>query len=237
MVADLRRAALVGRHGRASHQHQQLPSQHDGIGRARPRRDVGEQFEVVLPATRAAAGVTGAVVFVVGGVIASRIGSGLPITVYFAGAGLGILVSAATIPALGAHWRLGWTGLGVAAGLAALLSWSAARSDEPPAATNGRVRPLWRAGSTYLLFAAGYITYITFLSAYLADRHAPTTQVVLTWTALGPAVTVAPARWSRPITNWPGTRASTVLLGLLAGGAALALLTPAPLVVLGSAVV
>jgi len=23
----------------------------------------------------------------------------------------------------------------------------------------------------YLLFATGYITYITFLSAYLADRH------------------------------------------------------------------
>ncbi|MFI7031955.1 YbfB/YjiJ family MFS transporter [Microbispora rosea] len=227
----------------------------------------------VLLAARAAAGAAGAAVFVTGGVIASRLAaraaSGAPITVYFAGTGLGILVGGVGIPPLGGHLHLAWAGLGVAAGLAALLSWTAARAGEElqadqkaqpgkgprsgeevqageearfreaRAATAGRVhvRPLWGIALAYLLFAAGYITYITFLSAYLADRHAPLGQVMLTWTALGLAVVAAPALWSRPTAAWPGTRALAVLLGLLSGGAALAMAAPAPPVVLASAIV
>ncbi|MEU7937078.1 YbfB/YjiJ family MFS transporter [Microbispora bryophytorum] len=203
----------------------------------------------VLLAARAAAGVAGAAVFVTGGVIASRLAaraaSGSPITVYFAGAGLGIVVGGAGIPPLGDRLHLAWAGLGLAAGLAALLSWTAAKAGEdaqpgedPQAATAGRVhvRPLWGIAVAYLLFATGYITYITFLSAYLADRHAPLGQVVLTWTALGLAVVAAPVLWSRPTAQWPGTRALATLLGLLGGGAALAMAAPAPPVILASAI-
>lgn len=199
---------------------------------------------VVLLAARAAAGAAGAAVFVTGGVIASRLAaraaSGVPITVYFAGAGVGIVGSGAGIPPLGNHLHLAWAGLGVAAGLATLVSWTAADAGEgTTAATAGRarLRPLWGIALAYLLFAAGYITYITFLSAYLADRHAPLGQVVLTWTALGLAVVAAPALWSRPIARWPGARALAALLALLGGGAALALAAPAPPVILASAIV
>ncbi|MCG5213593.1 YbfB/YjiJ family MFS transporter [Streptosporangium soli] len=199
---------------------------------------------LALLATRAAAGVAGAAVFITGGVIASRIAmraaSDSPITIYFAGTGLGIVFSGVTIPPLAEHWRPAWLGLSVAAALATLISWRAAHTREEATAVGaGRahVRPLWGIALAYLLFAAGYITYITFLSAYLADRHAPLGQVVLTWTALGLAVVAAPALWSRPIARWPGTRALTILLGLLAGGAALALAAPAPPVILASAVV
>lgn len=197
-----------------------------------------------LLAARAAAGVTGAVVFITGGVIASRIAarasSNAPIVVYFAGTGLGIILSGVIIPALGVHWRIAWVGMGLAAGVAALVSWTAARSDgagSSATAGRARLRPLWRAALAYLLFATGYITYITFLSAYLAERDAPSVQVVLVWTALGAAVVVAPALWSRPITRWRGGRALAALLGLLAGGAALALASPALPVVLASAIV
>lgn len=199
---------------------------------------------LALLATRAVAGVAGAAVFITGGVIASHIAtraaSGAPITIYFAGTGLGIVFSGVTIPPLADHWRLAWLGLGVAAALATLISWRAARTgEETTTAGAGRahVRPLWGIALAYLLFAAGYITYITFLSAYLADQHAPLGQVVLTWTALGLAVVAAPALWSRPTARWPGTRALTTLLGLLAGGATLALAAPAPPVILASAVV
>ncbi|TYB69394.1 YbfB/YjiJ family MFS transporter [Nonomuraea sp. PA05] len=195
-----------------------------------------------LLVTRAAAGVTGAVVFITGGVIASRIAarasSGTPIVVYFAGTGLGIVLSGVTIPALGANWRLAWVGMGLAAGLAALVSWTAAsQGGEEPAATAGRarLRPLWRTALAYLLFAAGYITYITFLSAYLAERDAPLVQVMLIWTALGAAVMAAPALWSRPITHWRGGGALATLLALLAGGAVIALAAPA--LVLASSIV
>ncbi|GAB3980471.1 YbfB/YjiJ family MFS transporter [Actinoallomurus acanthiterrae] len=197
-----------------------------------------------LLAARTAAGATGAVVFITGGVIASRIAaqadSGTPITVYFAGAGLGIVLSGATIPALGEHWRLAWGGLAVAAALATVVSWTATGADDDArAATTGRARlgALWAPGLAYLLFAAGYITYITFLSAYLADRHASLTQIVLTWTALGLAVIAAPALWSRPTAQWPGARALATLLAALGGGAALALTTSAPPVILASALI
>ncbi|MEO3798239.1 YbfB/YjiJ family MFS transporter [Nonomuraea sp. B10E15] len=197
-----------------------------------------------LLAARAAAGVAGAVVFVTGGVIASHIAaraaSGTPITVYFAGTGLGIVASGVGVPVLGEHWRLGWAGLAAAAALATVASWGAARTDgdaRPATAGQARVRPLWGPALAYLLFAAGYITYITFLSAYLADQRAPLGQVVLTWTALGLAVIAAPALWNRPTTRWPGTRALATLLALLGGGAALALAAPAPPVILASAIV
>ncbi|WP_261985604.1 YbfB/YjiJ family MFS transporter [Microbispora sp. CSR-4] len=212
----------------------------------------------VLVAARAGAGAAGAAVFIAGGVIASRLAaraaSGTPITVYFAGTGLGIVLGGVGIPPLGDRLHLAWAGLGVAAGLAALLSWGPARAGEDPEmdrkAQAGRetraagrvhvrvhVRPLWGIALAYLLFAAGYITYMTFLSAYLADRHAPLGQVVLTWTALGLAVMASPALWSRPTAAWPGTRALAVLLGLLSSGAALAMTAPAPPVVLASAIV
>lgn len=195
---------------------------------------------LALLVTRAAAGLTGAVVFITGGVIAARSSFGAAIPVYFAGTALGIVLSGAIIPALGSHWREGWIGLGVAAGLAALVSWSAARTDgDAPTTSTGqaRMRPLWRTAVAYLLFAAGYITYITFLSAYLADRNAPVMQVTLVWTALGVAVVAVPALWSRPIAHWPGSTALATLLAVLAGGAALALVSPALPVVLASAVV
>ncbi|MEV0390127.1 YbfB/YjiJ family MFS transporter [Nonomuraea sp. NPDC050643] len=201
-----------------------------------------------LLSLRAAAGAAGALVFVTGGVIAARlatdVSSGMPIAVYFAGTGLGIVFSGATIPALGDRWQLAWGGLAVAAGLAALASWSAARTGadhDAPAAGTGRppmpVRSLWRPALAYLLFAAGYITYITFLSAYLADRDAPVAQVTFTWTVLGLAVMAAPFLWSRPITHWPGGRALAALLAVLAVGAALALTSPAPPIILASAIV
>lgn len=197
-----------------------------------------------LLAARTAAGAAGAVVFVTGGVIASRVAaraaSSSPITVYFAGTGLGIVVSGVGIPALGEHWRLAWVGLAVAAALATVASWGAASTGEDAhaaAAGRARVRPLWGAALAYLLFAAGYITYITFLSAYLADQHASLRQVVLTWTALGLAVVAAPVLWSRPTAEWAATRALATLLAILAGGAALALAAPTPPVILASAII
>ncbi|ROO87048.1 putative MFS family arabinose efflux permease [Actinocorallia herbida] len=198
----------------------------------------------VLLALRAAAGLTGAVVFITGGVIAARlaarVASGAPLTLYFAGTGLGIALSGAVVPALGGHWRTAWLVLGAAGAAAAAVSWSAAPAGAaPPSAAAGRarVRPLWRVAVAYLLFATGYITYITFLSAYLADRHASVAQVTLIWTVLGLAVVAAPVLWSGPLTTWPGGRALAVLLALLGGGAALALVSPALPVVLASALV
>ena len=187
-----------------------------------------------LLAGRALAGFAGALVFIAGAVIA-------PTVVYFAGTGLGIVLSGAAIPPLldqhPERWPLAWAILAVAAGVATAVSWTAAR---PTVTTTGGlqavpVRLLWPVALAYLLFAAGYITYITFLSAYLADQHASTTQTMLTWTLLGVAVVAAPALWQRPIAHWPGGRILAVLLGTIAGAAGFALVKPSPPVVIVSA--
>lgn len=187
-----------------------------------------------LLASRALAGLAGALVFIAGAVLA-------PTTVYFAGTGLGIVLAGAVIPPLvdqhPQRWPLAWAGLAVAAGLAAAVSWTAARPTTT--ASNDRlgrpVRRLWPVAVVYLLFAAGYIAYITFLSAYLAGRHTSTVQTTLTWILLGLAVMAAPTLWQRPIRHWPGGRVLAVLLGIIAGAAALVLLVPIPAVVIVSA--
>lgn len=187
-----------------------------------------------LLAARAVAGLAGALVFVAGAVLA-------PTPVYFAGTGLGIAVSGATVPPLldghPARWPIAWLGLALAAALATAASWGAARpvpagAAEPPRAP---VRPLWLVAVGYLLFAGGYIAYITFLSAYLDQRAASAAQEALTWTVLGAAVVAAPALWRRPIARWPGGLGLAAPLGVLAVSAALPLLTPAPAVVVLSA--
>ena len=203
----------------------------------------------VLLLTRAAAGLTGALVFITGGVIASHIAastrSAAPLTIYYCGAGLGIAFSGALIPPLLSHhpgrWPLAWTGLAVAAALATILSWTAARAGGDAAATATRtglaaiVRP-WQPAAAYLLFAAGYIAYITFLSVYLTAHHAGVAQVILTWTLLGLAAVAAPAIWSRSLSTWPGVRPLTTLLAVLSAAAATALIPAPPIAATASAI-
>ena len=52
---------------------------------------------------------------------------------------------------------------------------------------------------------------------------------------LGVAVLAAPGLWQRPIRSWPGGRILAVLLGVIAGAAALVLLDAVPAVVVVSA--
>jgi predicted MFS family arabinose efflux permease len=217
----------------------------------------------VLLLTRAAAGVSGALVFIAGGVLASRAaasrGSALPVSIYFAGAGLGIAVSGTVIPPLLSHhpgrWPLAWAGLAAAAGLAAVFSWTAAADDPKAGAGTGSgadrldeggvaapladwraVAAMWRVSVAYLLFAAGYIAYITFLSAYLTAHHASVTQVAVTWAALGVAAMAEPVLWSRPLRAWPGARALAAALAALSAAAAVAIISADPAVVIVSAI-
>jgi len=203
---------------------------------------------LVLLAARVAAGLAGALVFVSGGVLAAQIAttarSAMPVTVYYAGTGLGIALGGAAIPPLLAQhpgrWPLAWLGLAALAAAATLASWTA-----PPSGNGGkaaatatgqrRLRPLWHVAVAHLVFAAGYIAYITFLSAYLADHHASVLQVALVWTVLGLSVLAAPVLWNRPVAAWPRARALAVLLAVLAVAGALPLLSAAPPVVLVSA--
>jgi predicted MFS family arabinose efflux permease len=199
--------------------------------------------------TRAVAGMAGALVFITGGVIASHAAasarSAAPLTIYFSGAGLGIAFSGAFIPSLLSHdpgwWPLGWAGLAVAAGLATVVSWTAVRSGQDAGASAAFaglriIARLWPPAAAYLLFAAGYIAYITFLSAHLAAHHASVLQITVTWALLGIAAVAAPAIWSRPISIWPGARSLTTALAVLSAASAAALIPAALPAVTASAI-
>ena len=199
--------------------------------------------------TRAMAGLSGAFVFITGGVIASHAAasarSAAPLAIYFSGAGLGIAASGALIPPVLAddpgRWPLVWLGLGAAAAAATVISWTAARGrNEVSTAASSMDLPalarLWPVTSAYLLFAAGYIAYITFLSAYLAAHHASVLQVALTWALLGLAAVAAPAVWSRPISTWRGARALAAALAVIGTASAVALASATPAAVTVSAI-
>src|SRR5262249_37156524 len=138
-----------------------------------------------LLVARAAAGVAGALVFVGGSAIASRLaaqgGSTTPIGIFVAGAGIGVVIAGAGIPMLlnqhPQRWPTGWLAMAAAALVATVVSATAtrARDQSPSPGTAGSPRPahvfpLWRVVVAYTLFAAGYIAYITFLSAYMSQH-------------------------------------------------------------------
>lgn len=177
---------------------------------------------------RATAGFSGALVFVAGTVIAARMPDRSAITVYFGGAGLGVALSGLVLPLLldghPSRWPGAWLFLGAASLIATVVSWSAVSSVPSAAEAKARVGQLWPVGIAYVLFGAGYIVYITFLTAYLKSEHSSAHEIAVTWTLIGVAAIVAPPLWNRPLTRWPDARAMGTLLSLQVVAAALPLI-------------
>lgn len=185
------------------------------------------------------AGLGGAVVFVTGATLVSHLGgdskggSALALGLYFGGVGLGILITAIGLPALLAHdvgsWRLVWMMLGLVSFLALFVAGPAAlRSAEPsgrPAGSRGR---LFRASLlpsllAYFLFGLGYITYMTFIFAFMRAQQVSTWQLSLFWALLGASVFVAAFVWRPLIDRARGGAALATLLVVVALGAAVPL--------------
>ena len=189
---------------------------------------------------RATAGFSGALVFVAGTVIAARMASRSAITVYFGGAGLGVALSGLVLPLLldghPTRWPVAWLLLGAASLAATAVSWSAVTSVAPAAEAKARLGNLWPIGVAYVLFGAGYIVYITFLTVYLKSEHSTPHEIAATWTLIGVAAIAAPPVWSRPLATWPHARAMAVLL-ILQVVAAMLPLIDRTLVLISAAIV
>ncbi|MGH3170775.1 MAG: YbfB/YjiJ family MFS transporter, partial [Trebonia sp.] len=165
----------------------------------------------VLLALRAVAGAGGAGCFVAGAGLAAQAGRNLPrsrastlIAVYFAGGGVGIVISGLVVPAvLGiGNWRAAWLALGGLALLAMAGAVPAARAMPETMADPERGRlesPHWGSLSAllgcYALFGAGYIAYMTFIIAALKTQGAGETEVVVFWTVLGTTAAAAAFMW------------------------------------------
>lgn len=201
---------------------------------------------------RALAGVSSAWVFMTGGILAAQIGaraprrSGLLIGIYYAGAGLGITVSALSVPsvmawaqqAAGAQfapWAWGWWALAVACIVAtAVMLWpvqvmrpwlqagqGAATQTARASDTKHHWRQLLPALAAYSCFGMGYIGYMTFVIALLREQGSSAAQITLFYALLGMACMLSAPLWARLMRHTDG-RPLAVLNGLLGAATMLA---------------
>ena len=203
-----------------------------------------------LMALRVLTGIGGAAVFICGGALSGNVIPSRPamatstIAVYFAGGGLGLMLSGAVLPGMldaqgASAWPLAWREMGVAALLMSGASiWAAMRIEEPgkaPGSSDWQLRPLSAAFTAYALFAIGYIGYMTFVIAWMRRHGASTDQVVAVWCLLGLATWLAPLVWRVPVERWSGGRPLGAVMAVLALGSGLPLLSSAFAVLLASA--
>ena len=177
--------------------------------------------------------------FVAGGGLAAMAGvaagagrAALLLAVYFAGPGIGILLSGPVVRfgTGGAmiDWPGGWLALGAATLLAAVAALPAlARAPSGEAAGRAdqqfRLRPLVPIFVAYGLFGSGYIAYMTFIVAFLRNGGATETQTAAFWAILGAAAVVAAFVWGPILARLPAGRGVFVVLLVVLLGAILPL--------------
>ena len=195
-----------------------------------------------LLAQRVVTGISSALIFVGGGVLAARLASahprdaGLVLGLYYGGAGSGIVVAALLVPMTtfnGPHgWQWAWFALAAACALASIVAIAAARSIEhsdpaqavptaPHAALPLGRSPLpWRRISFmlggYALFGVGYIGYMTFLIALLRAAGMSAAVVTAFYVLLGLATIVSARLWSGLLNRMSGGQALAVFNAVLA---------------------
>lgn len=194
----------------------------------------------MLALARLLAGVTGAAVFICGGALSANVVPARPalattfISIYIGGAGVGMVVSAIVIPFLleargHAAWPAAWMLMGWAALAMSLVAIRGVRAIAEPGAAEGsahwRIRPFLPQAFAYLMFAVGYIGYMTFIVAWMRDNGASTVSVATTWSVLGIGTIIAPLIWRKPLERWRGGHPMAIALALLSVGSVIPLLS------------
>lgn len=171
-----------------------------------------------LTATRVASGIGAAWGFSCGGaLIAARYREtpqlmGTATGLFFAGAGIGIAAAGMAVnpllAATGAQgWPWAWLLLGVLAAAFSIWPLIEARRGRGGATDTAAPGPLRLGGllaplASYLLFAAGYIVYMTFILAWMREEGWSWGVSTLTWLVLAAAVGLSPFAWRRALESW-----------------------------------
>ncbi|MDN3353076.1 YbfB/YjiJ family MFS transporter [Actinomadura sp. DC4] len=147
-------------------------------------------------------GISTAVTFVIGSALATRVPKDGPrsavlVALYMAGVGMGVAASGVVIPAALTAWGVsgwheGWVLLGVLALLATGPAvWASRRVPEQAAGLAAGPRPrltfLAPTFGWYVLFGAGYVSYMTFIVALLHNQGMKTWSVAAFFIVLGAA--------------------------------------------------
>lgn len=195
---------------------------------------------------RALAGFTGALAFVTGAGLTSFAAANRSASqastwlgIYFAGAGIGITVSALGVPPvlLSMGWRAGWMMLGALAFLGTLYGCLVLRKiprhHYGARHSRGRWSPLFMAPTllSYGLFGAGYIAYATFIIAFLRTNEGFTSaSVIVFWTVMGLAAVAAAFVWGPVLGRLRGGWGTASTITVMTVGTVLPLLWPEPAV-------
>lgn len=210
----------------------------------------------VLLGLRLVGGFTTAVAFVVGSALASRIAVGavqrrsaLLVAVYMTGVGIGVIIAGLVVPAAlssgDSGWRTGWLLMGVLAVIALLPAWLGARAVAEATGTHaatlsgGQIRRLGPTFAWYVLFGAGYVSYMTFVIALLKSQGLGASMTALFFVVLGVASAVATLTvWGHLAGRLRAGHAPALVAALVFLGVLPVLLMPAgPVAALLSAVV
>lgn len=204
---------------------------------------------IPLNAARFLAGLGGGFAFVAGGVLATGIAQRNPARIsfllglFYAGPGLGILLSGLSVPFIletfgPGSWNTAWIALALISLLLA-LGLHMAHVGSGGAPTSNRTKPPYRQMRllliAYLLFGAGYIAYMTFMIAWVQDNGAGAGVQALFWLVIGLAAMASPWLWAGALKQFVHGHAFAVLTGVTTAGAVLPLLSDSVPALLASA--
>jgi predicted MFS family arabinose efflux permease len=208
---------------------------------------------LVLSFARLLVGFGAALAFVAGGALAATIAQSRPhrasflLSLFYSGPGTGILASGLVAPFLlqrfgpGSWWIVWWAMTLLSAAMLAplLLATTKVRAagTADPAAVEFRIRPALVYLTSYFLFGAGYIAYMTFMIAYVRDAGGGAAAQSAFWCLIGLSAFASPWVWRGTLARGRSGRASALILAFNAIGAAMPLFGHSPLMLAASALV
>ncbi|GAB4266790.1 MAG: YbfB/YjiJ family MFS transporter [Pararhodobacter sp.] len=188
-------------------------------------------------------GISGALSFSTAGALAARLWAedprrnALAIAMLFgSGGGSAIVLVGAVLPLMldawgDAAWPWAWV---ITGGLSVLCLplglWAArvthVRGTGPVEAPPLPLRRMLPELAGYAGFGLGYIVYLTFLSAWMAERAATAGQIALVWVLLGACITISPLLWRGIFARHANGLPLALVLCGIATGSALPVLWP-----------
>jgi predicted MFS family arabinose efflux permease len=206
----------------------------------------------VLSFSRLVIGDAAAAVFVGGAALATTIAQSRPeranflLSLFYAGPGLGILASGLIAPFVlqafgpGSWWIVWWALTLLSAAMIIPLMLTPLHSNaavDHATRTDFVIRPVLIYLTSYFLFGAGYIAYMTFMIAYVRDGGGGAAAQSIFWSLIGISAFATPWVWRGVLALDRGGLATTIILTVNAIGAALPIFGHSPLLLAVSALV
>ena len=206
----------------------------------------------ILSFARLLVGFGAALAFVAGGALAATIAQSRPVkasfllSLFYAGPGLGILVSGLVAPFLlqgfgPGSWWIVWLVLAL---LSMVMALPLLVTRMHTNAGIGTVAPVqfgvWPALIylvSYFMFGAGYIAYMTFMIAYVRDAGGSAPAQSAFWCLIGFSAFASPWIWRGVLARGRSGSATAIILGVNAIGAAMPLFGHSALLLASSALV